>query len=444
MPLQSRNPTFFYASALQKTIIETQTGEYLRNNAQCHACHSPLLHKGSHTIPFRTLFGKVMLDSPRLHHCACTPKPTKSFSPLTKLLPQRTAPELLFLETKWASLMSYDITTKLLQDVLPIDEKINPATVRNNLMKVADRCEQSLGKEQYMFIDSCAREWKAQPHPEGPIYVGIDGGYLRGWADKKANFEVIVGKSVPQDRKPKCFGFVQDKDKKPKRRLFEVLKSQGMQLNQQVIFLSDGAENLRDLQYHLNPHSEHILDWFHITMKLTVLTNYAKGVKEMKTEIGEEALQLTEKIKWYLWHGNVCDALEHIEALEMCVDPERWNRDEKEIWTKSQQPQMSKVHNYVGEFGTYIARNSSFIVNYGERWRYGELISTGFVESTVNYVVSKRFSKRQQMQWTKQGAHLLLQTRTKVLNDELRSTFEDWYPGMLTNTPQEERVPIAA
>ena len=78
-----------------------------------------------------------------------------------------------------------------------------------------------------------------------------------------------------------------------------------MQLNQQVIFLSDGAENLRDLQYHLNPHSEHILDWFHITMKLTVLTNYAKGVKQMNAKIGQEALQLTEKIKWYLWHGNV-------------------------------------------------------------------------------------------------------------------------------------------
>ena len=102
---------------------------------------------------------------------------------------------------------------------------------------------------------------------------------------------------------------------------------------------------------------------------------------------------------------------------------------------------MCKVHNYVDEFGTYIARNSSFIVNYGERWRYGELISTGFIESAVNYVVSKRFCKRQQMQWTKQGAHLLLQTRTKVLNDELRSTFEGWYPKMLTNTPQEERMP---
>ena len=31
-------------------------------------------------------------------------------------------------------------------------------------------------------------------------------------------------------------------------------------------------------------------------------------------------------------------------------------------------------------------------------------------ESTVNPVVSKRFAKHQQMQWSKRGAHLLLQT----------------------------------
>jgi hypothetical protein len=31
-------------------------------------------------------------------------------------------------------------------------------------------------------------------------------------------------------------------------------------------------------------------------------------------------------------------------------------------------------------------------------------------------VISKRFAKRQQMQWTKRGAHLLLQTRTRTLD----------------------------
>ena len=44
-----------------------------------------------------------------------------------------------------------------------------------------------------------------------------------------------------------CFGYVQTYDTKPKRRLFEVLKSQGMRANQQVTFLTDGGEDIRDL-----------------------------------------------------------------------------------------------------------------------------------------------------------------------------------------------------
>jgi len=47
----------------------------------------------------------------------------------------------------------------------------------------------------------------------------------------------------------------------------------------------------------------------------------------------------------------------------------------------------------------------------------------------VNEVVSKRMVKKQQMQWTPRGAHLLLQVRTKVLNEELDQTFQRWYPG---------------
>ncbi len=58
-----------------------------------------------------------------------------------------------------------------------------------------------------------------------------------------------------------------------------------------------------------------------------------------------------------------------------------------------------------------------------------EAIATGFVESTVNQVISKRFVKKQQMRWTPKGAHLLLQIRMLVLNEELRSKFQQWYSG---------------
>ena len=87
-----------------------------------------------------------------------------------------------------------------------------------------------------------------------------------------------------------------------------------------------------------------------------------------------------------------------------------------------------KVAKGLGKFETYIHNNEEFIPNFGERRRNGERISTAFVESTVNQVISKRMVKKQSMQWTQRGSHLLLQIRTSVLNNELDDVFRRWYP----------------
>jgi hypothetical protein len=55
-------------------------------------------------------------------------------------------------------------------------------------------------------------------------------------------------------------------------------------------------------------------------------------------------------------------------------------------------------------------------------------ITTAFVESLVNALLSKRFAKKQSMQWTPEGAHLLLQVRTSTLNGDLAAAFRQWYP----------------
>lgn len=78
-------------------------------------------------------------------------------------------------------------------------------------------------------------------------------------------------------------------------------------------------------------------------------------------------------------------------------------------------------------------------MNYGDRYRNGETISTAFVESTVNEVISKRFVKKQQMRWTKSGAHNLLQVQTQVLNDDFYQLFCKWYHGMVEPAVSSER-----
>jgi len=242
--------------------------------------------------------------------------------------------------------------------------------------------------------------------------------HARDGDNRKAGwFEVIVGKSIQEESPTKRLAFVNDYDQKPKRRLFEMLASQGFQMSQAITFLSNGGDTVRNLQLYLSSQAEHLLDWFHVTMRITSMQQMAKGLPQ--EESVPDVAPVLESTKWYLWHGNVFQALEQLDALDFdftCYEGD--SQSVQQVWKA------------VNEFHHYISVNRSFIPNYGERHRYGETISTAFVESTVNEVISRRMVKQQQMGWTKQGAHLLLQVRTQTLNEDLHNTFQRWYPGM--------------
>ena len=83
---------------------------------------------------------------------------------------------------------------------------------------------------------------------------------------------------MPDDRDPRYAGLVHGYDRKPKRRLFELLKGQGLQANEELTFLVDGGEEVRALTELVIPEAEHVLDWFHTAMRLTMLEQYARGV----------------------------------------------------------------------------------------------------------------------------------------------------------------------
>jgi len=154
-------------------------------------------------------------------------------------------------------------------------------------------------------------------------------------------------------------------------------------------------------------------------MQLTVLDQYAKGLVYYDQEGGEIIRQQLERLKWSLWHSNLSKALSKSDDMVSVI-----------ARFEVTYPKYKALVKAVQEFHTYIENNDTFIPNYGERYRCGEAIATGFVEATVNQGVSKRFCKKQQMQWSKRGAHLLLQTRVKMLNGELVSVCKRWYPDL--------------
>jgi len=81
---------------------------------------------------------------------------------------------------------------------------------------------------------------------------------------------------------------------------------------------------------------------------------------------------------------NVEEVLERLTHLLMDFDL---------IWNHS--ASAEKLTAGIAEFEAYLRNNRESIPNYGERYRQGETISTAFVESTINQVVSRRFVKKQ-------------------------------------------------
>ena len=417
---------------VQQVLVPRQVAEYVEQQRCCSDCGKARSRKGHHRVVIRSLFGRLRVCSPRYYTCRCQPRATKGVSPLAELLPERTTAELQYLETKAAALESYERAVGWLEEVLPLEGQINTTTLRRQVMAVAERLERELSDEEPV-IEGCPLEWARLPDPAGPLTVGLDGGYVKargGECPQATAFEVITGKSIAAEGGVRRFAFVQGYDTKARRRLFDLMQSQGMQMNQQVTFLSDGGDTVRELPLYLNPQAEHILDWFHVTMRLTVLGQLRKSMRTPETaEFVTEMEATLERLKWYLWHGNVFRAIQLVEDLEFDLDgvPES--------------PEQHKVVKAVHEFASYISANRAFIPNYGERYRYGDRISTAFVESTVNQVISKRMVKKQQMRWTRRGAHNLLQIRTHVLDGEYREAFVRWYPEM---QPAEQEVALAA
>jgi hypothetical protein len=176
-------------------------------------------------------------------------------------------------------------------------------------------------------------------------------------------FEIIAGKVIPAQGRASCFGYVQTYDTKPKRRLFEVLKTHGMAANQQVTFLTDGGEDIRDVPSHLNAQAEHLLDWFHITMRITIMVNMAKSLHppppdpdvgltyEVTTKLINEVRDDLARLKWFCWHGNVYRALQTVDDITINLE------------TLDPGDQPGKLLTAIREFDSYLRANAERIPN---------------------------------------------------------------------------------
>jgi hypothetical protein len=107
---------------VQDFITAQQVAEDLQRRRHCSKCGQRYQSKetGTHTV--KTVFGPVSLPNPRWHQCSCATEGPKTFRPTAAWLKGRTSPELLYLETKWGSLIAFERVADLLKEVLPVGD----------------------------------------------------------------------------------------------------------------------------------------------------------------------------------------------------------------------------------------------------------------------------------------------------------------------------------
>jgi hypothetical protein len=201
-------------------------------------------------------------------------------------------------------------------------------------------------------------------------------------------------------------------------RTLQALQFEGYSGHGEVTILSDGAEIMKRLPKALPKPTTHIIDWFHLAMKVRPMQQIADHIVGSRPILCGILAAIDEEIKalkWKLWHGQVERAI--------CV-LEKFVEDMNELGPRGDFS-AARLNSLGQQLLTYIRSNRTALVDYGARYRAGRRVSTSLAESAVNSLVAKRMVNSRQMRWSPSGAHLMLQVRAAMVNGNLRQRLRE-------------------
>ena len=160
-------------------------------------------------------------------------------------------------------------------------------------------------------------------HQSTVTTVGLDGGYVRHCCpDPAKSFEIIAGRVLAEDGSQRSVGFVRTIDKHSRTRVQRAVSEQGGARDGLMVF-TDGDTRLRDLQMSVLPDATHVLDWYHLTRRMTVLSNVVNGkdaAEQLPSREHGRISEWVESIRWRLWHGRPAKAIARLDCLLNILD----------------------------------------------------------------------------------------------------------------------------
>jgi hypothetical protein len=297
----------------------------------------------------------------------------------------------------------------LLEELFPLGEPPVVEIARQRTLRVGARLE-----------CQAAASPRSTPAVSNSITLSIDSGHVSSVRTYQVrSFEIILAQVSNDNDKHTVFASVPVEAYHEAQQLRGVMHDLGATSKTPVTVLSDGADGPRGLgeTASIGP-TYHVLDWFHLAMRIHHVAQAIKGWPDDTPENRGEGARLADiidqHIRWRLWHGQVQRALdligETLGPLEVTANDER----------SPLAARARKVADLLRALETYVSGHATIIIDYATSRLYELPISTAPTESTVQWLLHRRMSASQQMRWSPRGAHLMLKVRTSVMN----GTFE--------------------
>jgi hypothetical protein len=136
----------------------------------------------------------------------------------------------------------------------------------------------------------------------------------------------------------------------------------------------------------------HILDWFHISMRVRHVERALAGLLGSDLE-HKGPLRYAEddvvRLRHLIWNGYGKEASRALRNIRYMAG--------NAIWLNGQngKARIERFAQLARELETYLNLNATALVDYGQRYRAGLRIATSGAESVVNNLANARMNKQQ-------------------------------------------------
>jgi hypothetical protein len=362
----------------------------------CPICGQTPKKNGSKESDFHAVFSDHKL-SVQKHRCTNPECDWQSPSTIKSIFGTNIHPDLGKLQSEQGALFSYREAEINLEKLNARPRRVNNHT---QIKRITDKVGAVLSEQNTIRppIEECAA-------PAKELIVQADGGHIPIQNPEQRSFEALsaivyrpeniqeVDKNHRQITDKTCVVSAKDDNLQSiKEYLTNALLKQGISQETKVIALADGAKNCWSILSIIKPQCdalECILDWFHI----------GKRFQNVKNALGEAFETALDSSKWKLWHGQTQDALAKLALL----------RDN--ITAEAKKSKLTGLYDY-------LYRNQAYLVNYDARKRANQTYTSQVAESHIDSLINARHKRTKKMQWTREGAHYVLQIRALMASGD--------------------------